>query len=90
MKKVKIKRTRDPELEARIAEFEAFADPAAWRRSRKGNLWRHYEGVTVSIFTRRDDMPGWSIADADGTRFSHGGFFDEEEAMGDLADELGF
>lgn len=69
---------------AQRAEFEA-----GFRRSKKGNLWRHLEGMTVTIFGREDERFGWCIVDAEGEkRFSRGTYEDEESAIGGLADEL--
>lgn len=66
------------------AEFES-----GFKRSRKGNLWRNYEGLTLTIFRRRgDDYYGWSIADSDGVRFSPGGCETEEDALSALSSEL--
>jgi hypothetical protein len=68
--------------------WEIFAEPAAWKRSKRGNLWRNYQGKTVTIFGRDDGYFAWSISDKDGTRFSRGGYEDEDEAMGALAAAL--
>jgi hypothetical protein len=67
--------------------WEAFQ--AGFKRSAKGNLWRHYEGRTVCVFTRDDDYYGWSIAGNEGTRFSRGGYETEEDALASLGDALG-
>jgi hypothetical protein len=79
----------DAEIAAREAAVEAFDDPAVWRRSAKGNLWRNWEGLTVSIFRRTgDDLFGWCIADGDGRRFSPGGYETEDDALSGLHDAL--
>ena len=42
-----------------------------FRRSRKGNLWRMYDGMTLTVF-RRGDGAGycWCAADSLGPRYS--------------------
>jgi hypothetical protein len=65
-----------------------------FRRSAKGNLWRHYpvEGtdVTLTVFVRRDrDTYAWCVASSDGPRFSNQDFNSEDEALEDLAAEMG-
>lgn len=79
---------RDPEIESAIAERDEFADIAEWQRSKKGNLWRHFDGMTVTIYHRNDDFFGWCVADEYGTRFSRGGYETEIDAMDALAAEL--
>jgi hypothetical protein len=71
------------------SERERFADLRCWQRTRKGNLWRLYEGVTLTIFERSDGWYGWCCADGDGPEFSPHGFESEAEAIDDLADALG-
>jgi hypothetical protein len=39
------------------AEFEA-----GFRRSRRGNLWRTWEGLTLTVFARDDGRYAWCIA----------------------------
>ncbi len=69
---------------AQRAEFEA-----GFRRSKKNNLWRHLEGMTLTIFGREDERFGWCIVDAEGERqFSRGSFETEADALGSLAEEL--
>jgi hypothetical protein len=70
-------------LQAIWSQFEA-----GFRRSKKGNLWRHYEGQTICVFTRDDGYYGWSISGNDGNRFSKGGYQREEEALGALGEAL--
>lgn len=55
-----------------------------FERSRKGNLWQEYEGRTVSVFRRTDDLYYWSIADGDGPEYSPEGYESEEDAVGEL------
>jgi len=69
---------------AEWAEFEA-----GFQRSRKGNLWRVYDGLTVTVFQRVDGEFGWCIAaDEDDTQFSSRGYETEEEALEVLGAEL--
>ena len=70
---------------------------AGFERSRKGNLWCKWEGLTLTIFgggTSNDRVfgrspPGfgWCIAD-DETRFSSERYATEDEAMNALWNEL--
>ena len=55
-----------------IAAWNDFCD--GWKRSRKGNLWRLFDGKTLTIFCREDEYYGWCVADGKTTRFSSGGF----------------
>jgi hypothetical protein len=78
---------RDPAREAALAERTEFE--AGFRRSKKGNLWRHFEGMTLTIFGRDDERFGWCLVDAEGDkRFSRGSYESEEDALGSLADDL--
>jgi len=53
-----------------------------FRRSKKGNLWREYDGKTLSVFPRSDDTFGWCIASGDDNKqFSSRGYETEEEAI---------
>lgn len=64
-----------------------------FQRSRKGNLWREYEGLNLSVFQRDTGVFDWSLADEDGPRFSSYGWETEEEALDALSfevDALGF
>ena len=72
------------ENEAALDEFEM-----EFKRSRKGNKWRNFEGTTVSVFQRNDGFYGWSIADTEGVRYSNGGYDDKDDALIALAYELG-
>jgi hypothetical protein len=50
-----------PRIDATDTDFEpdayfAFAD--GFQRSRKGNLWRDGDGLTLTIFQRPDESPG--------------------------------
>jgi hypothetical protein len=62
---------------------------AGFRRSRKGNLWRNYRGLTVTIFQRSGDgYYAWSIADGEEVRYSSSAFETEEETIDALFEEL--
>ena len=70
---------------AASAEFKA-----AFKRSHRGNLWRRYEGRTLTVFKREGDgRYAWSIADENGPRFSRESFETEEDALGNLAFAVG-
>jgi len=75
-----------------ITHVDARADfESGFQRSKRGNLWRNYAGVTVTIFQRKGDgFFAWCIADSGGTkRFSSGGYESEESALSALWCELG-
>jgi hypothetical protein len=76
-----------PEAEAMQAAWTQFE--AGFKRSKKGNLWRHYDGQTACVFSRDDGYFGWSISGNDSQRFSRGGYQTEEEALGALGETLG-
>jgi hypothetical protein len=63
---------------------------AGFGRSKKGNLWRHYEGRNLTMFRRRDDSYAWVIGDdlEGGPQFSQDSWETEADAMEDLAREL--
>lgn len=80
--------TRDSSSEAAWAEREEFEQ--GFKRSKRGNLWRNWEGMTLTVFARDDGRFGWCIVDAEGDkRFSRGSYESEEDAVGGLAGELG-
>jgi hypothetical protein len=72
---------------AALAEWTEFEN--GFQRSRRGNLWRHYDGLTVTVFERREGRYGWCIvADEDEKRFSQTGYESESEAIRALGYEL--
>ena len=75
-------------MEAALAAVSEFEDLANWQRSRKGNLWRKWEGLTVTVFYRLRRYH-WSIADEEGPRFSQGSYSGEAEAITALREALG-
>jgi hypothetical protein len=79
----------EPDLDLCAEAWEVFQ--CGFRRSKKGNLWRNFEGdMTLTIFRRRgDDTYGWCVADEQGPRFSRRGFETEEAALFALAEALG-
>jgi hypothetical protein len=80
----------DPVLEHVRAQWALFEKETAWSVSKKGNLWRLWEGKTVSIFRRRDGFFGWSYAEKnEPPRYSTGGYEVIEDAMSGLAEVLG-
>lgn len=68
--------------------FDRFADRCEWQRSNKGNLWRHWDGLSLTIFKRRDGFFGWCLADDDGPRYSTRVFESETDAILNLASEV--
>jgi hypothetical protein len=73
----------------RDAKRELFAHEIFWKRSSRGNLWRKFLGVTVTIF--RDKESGeykWCISDSDGPRYSHESFESEQDAIVSLGCEV--
>jgi len=67
-----------------VIEFES-----GFMRSRRGNLWRQWEGMTLTVFERHGCYR-WCIARANGNaRFSPCAFDYEEEALRSLAAEMG-
>jgi len=71
-----------------LAAFEDLVNSPEWRRSRRGNLWRVWEGMTLTVFARKDGFYGWCIADDKGTRFSSAGYPTEGEALEALAAQV--
>jgi len=56
---------------------------AGFKRSKKGNLWRTWQQLTVVVF-KRQDVFAWSIANDDGVKFSTKSFSTEEDAIENL------
>lgn len=56
-----------------------------FNRSRKGNLTRHFEGLSVTVFRRDTGRFDYSVSDGYGTRFSDFGYESESEALHALA-----
>jgi len=80
----------EPDLEAAFAEFAGFQ--AGFRRNRRGNLCRQFEGQMLSVFRREQNGTyGWSTADLDAKpAFSPDEYDTEEDAMFGLGRALGF
>jgi hypothetical protein len=72
-----------------LDEETAYGDfREGFQRSRKGNLWRAWRGLTVTVFERRDAFH-WCISDGGGPRRSPWpGWADEEGAVRAAWDEL--
>lgn len=77
------------QVEQALAVCDEFVDRLNWQRSKRGNLWRHWNGITLTIFSRSDNSFGWSWADEERPRFSSNGYADEAAAIDGLAWELG-
>ena len=87
--KTKRKRRVDEAAELRMANWEEFSAASAWRRASRGNLWREWEGETITVFERPAGSFNWSVADEDGPRYSREVFDDEDDAMMALCEEVG-
>jgi hypothetical protein len=78
------------QLELTAAEM----DRAYWdfcegfRSSRKGNMWRDWQGMTLTIFQARHGKWTWCIADGNGRRWGRK-CDSQESAMSDLFIEVG-
>jgi hypothetical protein len=66
---------------ARLLESQWEGFQAAFKRSSKGNLWCERQGETLTVFKRRDGSYGFSIADAEGPRFSEQSYESEDSAL---------
>lgn len=56
-----------------------------FRRSSKCNLWREYQGLTLSVFRRTNGRYAWCIAEqGDERKYSPTSFDSEEDALYDL------
>jgi hypothetical protein len=65
-----------------LREQPAILRRVSERRLRGGNLWRIFEGVTLTVLRHpKKGGFGWSISDSEGPEFSPCGFEDEEEAL---------
>ena len=85
----KIKKQPDPVIKMAMSEWKEFEDPNAWKRSKRGNLWRNWLGMTLTIFKRDDGYFGWCIVDSEEKQFSPGGFESEEDAMSSAGGAIG-
>lgn len=59
-----------------------------WQRSKKGNLWRKWRGLTVTIFRGPSGLYRWCIADSDGCRYSQHEYRSEQKAKDALKRRL--
>jgi hypothetical protein len=76
----------DPHLSA-VRARAAFE--AAFRKSRRRNLWREYDGLILTVFARRDGAGyGWCVSGPEWSRFSPDSYQTERAALGALWDEL--
>jgi hypothetical protein len=75
--------------EDRAGPLAAFVN--RFQRSKKGNLWRYFQGMTLTIFARAGlaGTYSWCISDGGEPRFSRAVFASEAEALESLANELG-
>jgi hypothetical protein len=78
-------REREREVDALEAAWNEFE--SGFRRNRKGNLWREWEGWILTVFRRRNGRYGWCIASEErGTDYSPETYDTEDEALAALAD----
>lgn len=73
-------------MQQAAAELRDFLDGFA--RSRKGNLWRHWGDLTLTIFSRRGSY-AYCIAGRELPDYSDEEFDTEEDALKTLAFDLG-
>ena len=79
-----------PGNDALVDEYFRDNFRGGFRRSRKGNLWRDFEGVTVTIFERNDGLGyGYCIANYQGKRFSQTPYSTEDAVMRAVEREVG-
>jgi hypothetical protein len=68
---------------AQVAAEERFA--SEFRVSAKGNLWRRYDNLLLSVFRSRWGGWSWCISEeGEEPEFSKGRFKSQEEAISDL------
>lgn len=72
-------------IQATDAQLDALLNedrPQPWRRSRKGNLYRRWLDMTLTVFQRQDQLYGYCISPRKGPpRYSAGGYGTEDQAM---------
>ena len=76
----------DAEVETQLTAWESFS--SGFRQSRKGNWWREWDGLTLTIFRNRYGRWQYCVADPDGPHWSHNAYDTEGEAMDSLFYEL--
>jgi len=81
------KRLRDRAVEQALEILNEFKDCAAWQRSKKGNLWRKWDNLTLTVF-RRGSCYAWSMADGDEVTYSPRSYPNAEQALDGLASAL--
>jgi hypothetical protein len=81
--------TDDLEDDASVEERCEFFDPGEWRISMKGNWWRVFRGVTVTLFSDHGGGFKWCVAGkvSEGQRYSRRRFASTNEAMADVWEE---
>ncbi|MCI0643210.1 MAG: hypothetical protein L0Y72_06540 [Gemmataceae bacterium] len=73
----------DDDFKAAMAAREEFE--SGFKRSKRGNLWRYWQGKTLTIFKREDGCYGWCVSFQGDVRFG-GGYEDEPWALAALWD----
>lgn len=72
------------QIESVFSDFES-----GFHRSRRGNLWREFEGSNVTVFKSKYGAFAWCISSGDDdVEFSPENFATEREAIDSVAVEL--
>jgi hypothetical protein len=79
-------RHADAEILAAQATLTRFV--TGFRRSHRGNLWQRWEGMSVTVFKRSDDLFAWCISTDSRTSYSNEQFETERGAIESLCCEL--
>jgi hypothetical protein len=53
-------------------------------RSKKGNLWRRWQGTSLTVFARKDGKWSWVIVDESGPKFSRHAYAEKDDALAAL------
>ncbi len=81
----KVPTKQDREIAAGVKLQEVFVDVSGWNVSARGNLYRKWRGLLLTIYSRRDQY-GWCISAGDNEPGFSASLFDTEaEALNDLA-----
>ena len=79
---------RDAEVEAQLTAWESFIDGRQWKQSVKGNWWRQWQGLTLTVYLNKFGRWQHCVADPDGPHWSPNAYDSEDEAMESLFYEL--
>lgn len=73
---------------SRNNEYARFVDRRSWQTSKRGNLWRMWEGITLTIVEQSEGFT-WCIADSGGPHYPRVWWNTIDGAMDHLASHLG-